>query len=105
MEPEPHIANGRSGGQSSLSHFVSRRSPLDVAKAPFDDHAGSGLTVDDDLGATARAIWRREKYAFLDACLPGRRFEKPSSPVRQNTKHGTALANPLKAHVRMDVKA
>ena len=50
-----------------LSRFVSRRFPLDVAKAPFDNHAGSGFTMDDDLGATARPIRRREKNAFLDA--------------------------------------
>src|ERR1700720_4031178 len=91
-KPEPQIADVRSGGQSSLSRFVSRRFPLDVAKAPVDNHVGSGFTVDDDLGATARPIRRREKNAFLDACLPGRCLEKPSSPVRQNTKHGTALA-------------
>ena len=77
------------------SNFVSRRFPLDVAKAPFDDHAGSGFTLDDDLGATARPIRRREKNAFLDDGLSGRCLEKPSSSVRQNTKHGTAVANPL----------
>jgi hypothetical protein len=48
------------------SNFVSRRFPLDVAKAPFDNHAGFGFTLDDDLGATARPIRRREKNAFLD---------------------------------------
>jgi hypothetical protein len=80
---------------SSLSRVVSRRFPLDVANAPFDDHAGSTFTVDDDLGATARPIRRREKNALLDGCLLGRRFEKPSSPVRQNTQHGAALANSL----------
>src|SRR5438105_5059384 len=77
------------------SRFLSRRFPLDVAKAPFDNHAGPGFTVDDDLGAAARPIRRREKNALLDAYLPSRCFEKPSSPVRQDTKHGTALPNPL----------
>ena len=77
------------------SNFVSRRFPLDVAKAPFDDHAGSGFTLDDDLGATARPVRHSKKNALFDDGLSGRCLEKPSSSVRQNTKHGTAVANPL----------
>src|ERR1700730_6231889 len=76
-----------------------------MAETPFDNRFWSGFVVDGDLGAPARSVRRREKNAFLDMSLPGRCFEEPASPVWQNAKHGTAFANALQAHVRMDVKS
>src|SRR5208283_4106890 len=67
--------------------------------------AGAGFSVDGDLSATARPVRRREKNAFLDVGLSSRRFEEPASSVWQNAKHGTAFADALQAHIRMDVEA
>ena len=61
--------------------------------------------MDGDLSTTARPVRRRKKNAFLDVGLSSRRFEEPASSVWQNAKHGTAFADALQAHIRMDVEA
>src|SRR5438128_10368049 len=70
LAAHPPENGARHSSSTSSRTFVSRWFPVDVAKAPFDNQAGSSFTVDDDLGGTARPIRRREKNAFLDACLP-----------------------------------